>query len=366
VGAPRLYRTGDLVRQAAGGEIEFLGRIDTQVKIRGFRVELGEIESALIECPGVRGAAVALREDQPGVQQLVGYVVPRDGVAELDLEAIWPGLRARLPGYMVPAMLEVLAELPTMPSGKVDRKRLPVPSGRAVETKGKGRPPHTELETAFADVWGRLFAPLPVSVEDDFFLDLGGHSLVAARMVSELRKDPRLAGLSMLDVYEHPTIEGLAAKYEKQAGAGAPDGRAGAPEFVQPSSVKHFFCGLAQFISLYVVLGLFALQWLAPYLTYTWLIDDEYETSQAILGALGILVGLYPVMLLLAIAAKWIIIGRYKPGGVSVVGDVLFPVVAGERDRGHGAGGLSRGDAAVEPLLPADGGEGRAERPSRQ
>jgi len=267
---------------------------------------------------------VVLREDQPGVQQLVGYVVPGDGAGKLDLEAIWSSLRARLPGYMVPAMLEILSELPTMPSGKVDRRGLPAPSGRAVEARKAGRPPRTELESAFADVWGRLFAPLPVSVEDDFFLDLGGHSLVAARMVSELRKDPRLVGLSMLDVYEHPTIEGLAAKYEKQTRTDTPDGRAGAAEFARTSTVKHFFCGLAQFISLYVVLGLFALQWLAPYLTYTWLVDDEYETAQAILGALGILVGLYPVMLLFAIAAKWVIIGRYKPGVYPLWGTYYF------------------------------------------
>src|SRR5205085_9624491 len=123
----RLYRTGDLARWTADGDIEFLGRIDSQVKIRGFRVELSEIESVLLECAQVKAAAVTLREDVPGIQQLIGYIVFKTGVRSQEPEArreqaIRARLQQRLPAYMVPALLEAIAELPTLPSGKVDRR----------------------------------------------------------------------------------------------------------------------------------------------------------------------------------------------------------------------------------------------------
>jgi len=113
-----------LARLTVEGEIEFLGRIDTQVKIRGFRVELAEIESVLLEFPEVKAAAVALREDVSRMQQLVGYIVPR-GLPLFEEGKIRARLRERLPVYMVPAIIEALPELPTLPSGKIDRKRLP-------------------------------------------------------------------------------------------------------------------------------------------------------------------------------------------------------------------------------------------------
>ena len=128
----RLYRTGDLARRTPGGDLEFLGRADAQVKIRGYRVELSEIESVLLECPGVLAAAAALRDDVPGFPQLTGYVVPRDQCAP-DLEIIRGFLRSRLPPFMVPALLEILEALPVLPSGKVDRKSLPAPRARPAE-----------------------------------------------------------------------------------------------------------------------------------------------------------------------------------------------------------------------------------------
>ena len=317
----RLYRTGDLVRWTPDGELEFLGRIDAQVKIRGFRVELSEIESVLMECPGVQAAAVALREDVPGLQQLVAYVVPR-GATSLDEENLRAALRARLPTYMVPALFETLAELPALPSGKVDRKALPPPRPREAEASRTVVAPRTALESRIAAVWVKLFAPLPVSVEDDFFLDLGGHSLLAARMVSELRKQPPLQTLSMLDVYQHTTIEKLAAQFEKRSQPAA--GAEAAEQFHPIPFWRHFFCGTAQLFSLVFVLSFFALQWLAPYLTYTILIEEEYDFLEAILGSFASLIVFYPVMLLVPIAVKWLVIGRYKPGAYPLWGWFYF------------------------------------------
>jgi len=323
----RLYRTGDLARWTPGGEIEFLGRADAQVKIRGYRVELSEIESVLLECPGVQAAAAALREDVPGLPQLTGYIVPRDQTPP-DLESVRAVLRSRLPPCMVPALLEILEELPVLPSGKVDRKNLPAPRARPAENRRALVPPRTALERQIAAVWEKLFAPAPVSVRDDFFLELGGHSLLAARLVSELRRQAPLQQLSMLDVYQHPTIEKLAAAFAKQRRAPEP---AGAAEAFQPVPFwRHFLCGTAQLFSLVFILSFFALQWLTPYLTYTLMMDAGTEeqpmftTIEAILGAFASLIVFYPVMLLVPIAVKWIVIGRYQPGAYPLWGWFYF------------------------------------------
>ena len=327
----RLYKTGDLGRFAPDGAIEFLGRIDTQIKLRGFRIELAEIEAVLLECPGVLAAAVALREDVPGVPQLVGYVVARDGM-DLDRDALRRTLRERLPAYMVPSWIETLETLPTLPSGKVDRRAAAPALGPSVsdERKQPSRRNLTERERAILAVWRNLFAPAPVAPADDFFRDLGGHSLLAARMVSELRATPEFRDLSVLDVYQHPTVRGfprwpgqvLADAHEdgtRPGPANMPTDPSAAEErrergSTRPSRLGYYLCAAAQAVGLYFILGFFSLQWLAPYLTYTWLIEYETPILEAVLGSLAVLVGLYPVMVGVVIAVKWLVIGRYKPG----------------------------------------------------
>src|SRR5262249_8712954 len=137
-GGHRLYRTGDLVRYLPDGSVEFIGRVDHQVKIRGFRIELGEIEVALAQCPGVRDALVIVREDLPGVKQLVAYIVQGSGVGDQgsetrdqenpirDPRSLIPDLRSflrqKLPDYMIPTAFVILAELPINPNGKIDVK----------------------------------------------------------------------------------------------------------------------------------------------------------------------------------------------------------------------------------------------------
>ena len=316
----RLYRTGDLARFTPDGEIEFLGRLDSQVKIRGFRVELSEIESVLLECPGVQATVVALREDSPGAIQLVAYLVPRDEVLP-DEPAIRARLRARLPAYMMPSLFETIDELPMLSSGKVDRRNLPPPRNRAAQSRPEIIEPRTNSEKQIAAVWEKLFAPMPVSARDNFFLDLGGHSLLAARMVSELRREAPFQSLSMLDVYQHPTLEGLAAQFEKKFQTEPP------PVSAKVNSIpwsRHFLCGCAQLVALFPILGFFALQWLAPFLTYTWMIEDDYDYSQAIPASLTVFIILYPLMLFTSIVVKWIVIGRYRPGAYPLWGAYYF------------------------------------------
>ncbi len=315
----RFYRTGDLARWLPNGEIEFLGRIDSQVKIRGFRVELSEIETVLMECAGVQAAAVALREDEPGKQQLVGYVVPHSS-DRFDEKSVRATLRGLLPAYMIPAFIETLPRLPMLTAGKVDRKSLPPPKSRPMETDAEILAPRTKLEAQVATVWRELFAPAPVSVTADFFLDLGGHSLLAARMVSKLRQIPAFAKISVIDVYRHPTIEKLAAKFA----GGRVEQEAEATSFTAIPFWRHFICGAGQFVSLFFILTFFAMQWLTPYLTYTILIEEEYEVVEAILGAFASLILFYPLMLMIPIVVKWLLIGRYRAGAFPLWGWFYF------------------------------------------
>jgi amino acid adenylation domain-containing protein len=205
----RLYRTGDLARQLPGGIIEYLGRRDHQVKVRGHRIELGEVESALRRPEAVTDAIAVVREDQPGDVRLVAYVVSStDDDADLP-EQLRSSLRADLPDHMIPARIVVLPSLPLLPNGKVDRQALPAPSLEQSHVAADGHvAPRTATEAKVADVWGTALDIESPGVEDDFF-ESGGHSLVAARVVTALRTEFGVA-LAMRHLFEQPTIAGLA------------------------------------------------------------------------------------------------------------------------------------------------------------
>jgi non-ribosomal peptide synthetase-like protein len=307
----RLYRTGDLGRVDAEGELVFVGRTDGQVQLRGFRVELAEIESALLGGEDVLAAACAVREDVPGVQQLVGYVVPRDGNG-LDVESVRAHARTRLPEYMVPSLIETLPRLPRLPSGKLDRDALPAPNGRAAPQKEPAAPAESETERSIAKVWAELVHPRPVGRDDDFFLDLGGHSLLAARMVSELRKDARFAAVSVADVYAHPSVAKLASHLDTapKATAPAPVRRLDDPH----GAARHRVAGALQVIGLYFVYGVRAAHWIAPYLVLFLLLGKGASVLTAVAWAAAATVAMLPLITLTVVAAKWIVLGRLRPG----------------------------------------------------
>ena len=208
----RLYRTGDLVRHRPDGELEFLGRIDHQIKLRGFRIELGEIESVLARHPAVREAVVLLRDDLAGGAGLVAYVVA-DGLAEEAARPLRGWLEERLPGYMVPAAFVALEALPLTPNGKVDRRALPAPerSGLLAESYVALSNPVEEL---LAGLWVEVLGVERVGSRDDFFA-LGGHSLIATRLVSRVREIFGVE-LPLRAFFAAPTVAGLAAEIERR------------------------------------------------------------------------------------------------------------------------------------------------------
>lgn len=214
----RLYRTGDLGRWTPDGEVEYLGRADAEVKIRGHRVDLGEIESVLLADPGIGEAVAALAKgDDDTPATLAAYVVRAvdDEADEAVVSRVFETMEATLPGYMVPSHLDIVTDLPTMPSGKVDRKRLPAPCNpRPRRYRGELVAAKCGLEAQIQQAWAETFGmePEAISVEANFFTDLGGHSLLAARAISLLRERQIGASPAVRDLYEHPTIRGLAGR----------------------------------------------------------------------------------------------------------------------------------------------------------
>jgi len=364
----RYYRSGDIARINDEGEIEFFGRADNQVKIRGYRVELSEIDALLTEQDNIAIAVTILHKG--GEQDaLASYVELRAPGQAVDRKAVLAGLRAKLPPYMVPTFFEVLEAMPRLVSGKVDRKSLPEPSTPLVDYSDLALP-QTEMEEKVADTWRKLFKMEHVGVDQDFFLDLGGHSLLAAQMVTLLRK---IAGVEIpvRDVYAYPKIALLAEHLQglvtadaakpkdtkpggaylkdavdeiskflnvgKMLGLGRSKDKAAAPgadnrmrahlrdelqyhkarnrALGRPISEKP--SGFAATIQALTLLIFFVLlSW--PVATVVVFADDILAGRLSLLGVAVYLctfaLALWPGILALSIASKWLLIGRYKPG----------------------------------------------------
>jgi non-ribosomal peptide synthetase-like protein len=294
---PRIYRTGDLGRRTPDGEFEYLGRIDTQVKVRGYRIELGEIEQILREDPEVENAAVITAGQDGVVEDLIGYVTVNDQVGNGTgspngdglRDRLHTTLRRRLPPYMIPSYIEVLDCFPLLAAGKVDRARLPVPASAPLGSgSGTHVPAQTALEADIARTWDQILGCGEVSVEADFFCDLGGHSMTAARVISALRNHPGLHSLSMRDLYDHPTVRSLAgyaetALIEPSPGQSAPSAPDGRPAPLRHSNLRVWGCGVAQL----VILCLWLLLLSGPVLVLGLAVQQRFEIFPDILPPLG-------------------------------------------------------------------------------
>ena len=209
-----MYRSGDLVCWGADGQLRYLGRADEQVKIRGYRIELGEVQAALAGLDGVEQAVVIAREDRPGDKRLVGYVTVGTGTA--DPAGMRAALAERLPAYMVPAAVVVMAALPLTVNGKLDTRALPAPEYREAD---RYRAPASPIEEILAGIYARVLGLERVGVDDSFF-ELGGDSILSMQVVARARAAGVLC--RPRDIFVEQTVAGLARVAGVADGAGGP------------------------------------------------------------------------------------------------------------------------------------------------
>jgi len=203
----RMYCTGDRGRLLADGRLQHLGRYDTQVKIRGYRVELGEVESVLVEHPQIKEVAVDVRGDDVTGPQLVAYLVAEnDGPSDAEVRR-WA--RGRLPAYMVPSTIVAVPALPMSASAKLNRAALPDPPQRAQRSPAEAAPASSATDQRLAELWAELLPGANSDPDADFF-DLGGHSVLATRLLADIQRRLGVT-ITVADFLEHgTTLAGLA------------------------------------------------------------------------------------------------------------------------------------------------------------
>lgn len=331
-----IYRTGDAVVITPEGKVDFQGRIDDQIKLRGFRIELGEIEVRLNALEGVASAAVAVKKDGTDQDTLVGYVVMKEDFP-FEEHAMRVALAKALPAYMVPAVITPLYSMPRLPSGKIDRKSLPIPEALMLISSSHADEPinaDAPLELRVLQLLRKIFPGREIHPSMDFFDDLGGHSLLAAVVVSRLRKEAGIPHASLKDLYLHRPLVKVISLWEKSAASKESE----APKRTyQPISKKrHLLCMLGQSLALLVMYGIFAMQIFLPFLSYYTVynrLSDQnnyYAIHQTLAYGAGIAVafGVFALMPLvfssLSILGKWLIIGKLKEGDYPLWGAYYF------------------------------------------
>ena len=310
----RIYRTGDLGRIDENGEIDYCGRIDTQVKIRGYRIELKEIEAVLLDLPQVTQAAVTTFKHEEGIVEIVVYYALKQGV-KLPRSEISQALRSKLPVYMVPAFLEQVDAIPMTLSNKADYKRLPKPQQlqRVSVATQRHVPPKTERERMLHAALTGIIRAENISTEAHFFDDLGANSLLMARACAAIRKNPGMSNVSMRDIYMHPTIAKLAHHLDSSSIDNS-DVETKPKPFHVPSTLSYVMCGVLQigFVVAYLLFDLWILWsgFLWAFASRTMM--DLYVRGVAFGGVL------FVVLFALPIAAKWLLIGRFKAQSIPI------------------------------------------------
>jgi acyl carrier protein len=214
-GDERMYRTGDIGRMLPDGGLLCLGRKDSQVKIRGHRVELTEIEMALMDLSSIKDAVVIAGPDRFKQQCIITYLVPK-GYPRPTVTELRRALGERLPEHMIPSIFMFLREFPLAPNGKLDRKSLPEPDHSRPELETPYGAPSTRFEIELANIWAEVLGLDRVGIHDNFF-DLGGHSLTATRVVSQVIKKFQLE-IPLQSLFVAPTVAEMAAVIEAHRG----------------------------------------------------------------------------------------------------------------------------------------------------
>ena len=310
----------------------------------------------LAEQPGVGTTAVLLRKEGD-IDQLVAFYVP-SGATPPEVKALRAGLAEKLPPYMVPARFEALPAMPRLQSGKIDRKVLKSqPLSAAAPAEGSDTPETPAEEVLFAAL-EKLFPGQPIRRERDFFSDLGGHSLFAARITSTLRQDPRFAQATVADIYQNRKL-GLIAE-ALQAGMVGAEATADRP-FVLHSAWRRWRCGIAQGLAIPFLVLLTMAQWLAPFFAYHFNTGDaDDKISQAVFASVLTFIVAIVLNFAIALFARRVIAGNLKPGSYPLWGPDLLPLVAGRPHQRGGAGLHDQRFAAVRGLAAPARRQGRA------
>lgn len=209
----KLYRTGDLARFKPNGDVEFLGRLDFQVKIRGFRIELGEIEKVLEMMDTIQSALVIGKEFGAGDMRLIAYFIP-SSESTVEVKQIKNYLAQKLPDYMIPSFFVSMVKFPLTPNGKIDRKNLPAPDDLAIATLNEHVPPSDDTESKLIEIWKKVLGLNKIGVTDNFF-EIGGHSLLAARLFAHIEREMGEA-LPLAVLFQAPTIKEISNIIKKK------------------------------------------------------------------------------------------------------------------------------------------------------
>lgn len=201
----KLYKTGDLVKWNPNGTIDFIGRIDGQVKIRGFRVELNEINNTILTYPNVKNSSTIIQTIDNS-KEICAYLIPK---GELDIHSLKNFLKTTLPTYMIPSYFVIMESFPITINGKIDKSKLPLPSS-LTENK-KIIEPKTALEREIYQLVKDLAPSKSISINDNFFNDIGLDSLNAMQLCSKLYQ----YNITIQDISDYPTIKLLSNKIEK-------------------------------------------------------------------------------------------------------------------------------------------------------
>ena len=317
-----LYRTGDASVITSAGAIDFQGRLDDQIKLRGYRIELGEIEIQLAKLTDIAAVAVAVKKDVNGVDHLAGYVVTDDPV-KMNQQRIREELGRVLPAYMVPSAIVLLSEMPRLPSGKIDRKSLPIPA-LLMENSIPVTDEIIDLDAPVGDrvimTLRKFFPNRVITPESDFFTDLGGHSLLAAAFVSKLRKEANLPHVSLKDIYLNRPLSGLIKAWDVQTEAKSEKKK----PFNAVPQARFYWCWFFQTLSLFLFYGIFAVQIFFPYLGYYYTVSEYKNIPYAIATALCMFCLIPPMLAILTMIIKWLVIGKMKEGDYPLWGSYYF------------------------------------------
>lgn len=209
----RMYRTGDLVKWRNDGVLEYVSRADHQIKIRGFRIELAEIEMVVQRHEKIKQAVVMVREDRPNDKRIIAYIVAKEKET-IHLAEIRSYVSESLANYMMPAAFVLLEELPLTPNGKVDRKKLPAPDYNGMNNERVARNPKEEI---LCDLFAEVLGVSRISIDDNFF-EMGGHSLLASRLMARIRETLSVE-LGIGKLFESPTVAELAKQLDQAKNA---------------------------------------------------------------------------------------------------------------------------------------------------